>query len=176
MSTETQPQFKVGQFYRYSPKTNWCHEGLAEVTKHGILDTYWGGSSETSPLNEAERASAVLLFDSADYDELDRYNSGSKYRWEQHNPNERQKITEQHGCRTRWFIKKGAVPCIDTKIQNALDRLEEAEVELRSAKYRVESRTEEIARLVKEKDASLRTNDAATDGARGASDSDNKRP
>lgn len=142
----TQQQFKIGQFYSYIPINTWCHEGLAEVTKRGVLDTYWGTTSD-SPLLEREKDSAVLLFDIADYDELDRYCSSSKHRWNQFHPNDRQKITEQHGLRVRWFIKKGASPDFGTKIENARERLTEAEHELRSAQWRVESRKAEVAEL-----------------------------
>ncbi len=142
--------FKIGQFYSYTVRDRWCREGLAEVTKRGILDTYWGpDGTENSPLTESEKASAVLLFDSADYDELDRYSSSSKHRWEQFHPDERKKTTEQHGCYTRWFVKKGAKPDLGTKIANARVRLSEAEQQLKSVKWSVESRTRELEELEK---------------------------
>lgn len=146
MSTAT--QFKIGQFYRYTVRDSWCREGIAEVTSRGILDTYWGSNtSESSPLIAAEKATCVLLFDSADYDELDRYCSSSKHRWEQYHPDDRRKTTEQHGFYTRWFVKKGAKPDMATKIANARARLDESQQSLRSAQFSVESRIRELEEL-----------------------------
>ena len=146
-----QPKFKVGEFYEYSPKTVWCREGIAEVIERGVFDTYWGHNpSDSSPLSPEEKATAVLLFDSSEYDELDRYCSSSRHRWEQFHPSERKKTTEQHGCHKRWFIKKGAEPDIGTRINNAKARLSEAEQELKSAQWRVESRTKELEELQKD--------------------------
>lgn len=142
------PEFKIGQFYSYRRRETWCLEGIAEVTKHGILDTYWGhNGTDGSPLNDSEKASAVLLFDSTDYDELDRYNSSSRHQWEKFHPDDRKKTTEQHGCYTRWFVKKGAKPDLGTLIENARARLVEAEETLRSAQWSVESRARELGEL-----------------------------
>lgn len=148
-ATATTPQFKVGQFYSYAIKDSWCREGIAEVTKYGVRDTYWGDHDAT-PLNEGEKASAVLIFDADDYDELDRYGSSSRHRWEQYHPDDRKKTTEQHGCYTRWFVRKGAKPDLGTRIENARARLAEAEAALRSAKYGVESRTRDLEDLEKQ--------------------------
>lgn len=149
-ATATMPEFKVGQFYSYAIKDSWCREGVAEVTEYGVRDTYWGNHDAT-PLSEGERASAVLLFDSADYEELDRYSSSSKHLWEKYHPDDRKKTTEQHGCYTRWFVKKGAKPDIGTRIENARVRLAEARDELKSAQWRFESRTQELEELEKSK-------------------------
>lgn len=139
-------EFKIGQFYSYTLKDSWCREGIAEVTKYGVRDTYWGDHDAT-PLSEAEKATAVLLFDSVDYDELDRYSSSSQHRWEQFHPDDRKKTTEQHGCYVRRFVRKGTNPDLRTKIENARLRLEEAEQELRSAQWRVENRKRELEEL-----------------------------
>jgi len=135
-------------------------KSLSAASSIHIGGAHW---SEFSHLSEAEKSSAVLLFDSSDYDELDRYSSSSRYKWEQYHPDDRKKTTEQHGCYTRWFIRKGAKPDMGTKIANARARLEEAEQSLRSAQFSVESRTRELQELERTyaEDAPLQTADVA---------------
>lgn len=149
--TTTEPTFKVGEFYRYTPKTTCCCEGIAEMTERGLMDAFWGSSgSESSPLSVEEKATAVLIFDSSEYDELDCH---GEHRWEKFNPSDRQKTTEQHGLRKRWFVRKGAVPDLDTQIANAQARVKEAEEAVRSANGMLEWRQRELQKLQEQQGA-----------------------
>ncbi len=148
---------KPGEFYKFTPRSNWCREGTARVTDSGVLvDTYWGldASAYEYALLPDERATIVLLFDSNEYDELPRHDRSQRYRWEQFHPNDREKVSEQHGCTTHYFVRKGAKPDLQTKIENARRDLEEARSALRSAQWTVESRERDLADLISKSEES----------------------
>jgi hypothetical protein len=138
---------RAGDVGRYQPENTWCHEGLAVAEQRGeelvLLDTFWGASERT----RVNPAVFEILFNVNDYDELDRYSHESSARWEKFAPEDRQRITSQHGLQSRWFIRKGAVEHLPTQVENARERLREAEAELRSAQRHVEWAQQELAAL-----------------------------
>jgi len=150
MSTPMKP----GEVYAYTPISGWCHEGTAIVAKCGrLVDTYWGIDANPGEyaIHPDEVNTARLLFDMADYDMLYRYGRDtSKFRWEQFHTEDRQKVTEQHGCRTIYFVRKGAHHSLAQRITNAHRDLAEAEGELRSAQRSVELRKEDLQELERE--------------------------
>lgn len=104
-----------------------------------LIDTYWGGMGQDSHvLTPTERVTAVLLFDTGNYDELDQHKRASREWWMKHKPEDRRYIPSQHGLILRYFLRKGAGPDRATMIQNAREALEKAESEARSAQSRVE--------------------------------------
>lgn len=140
-----------------------CREEVAVELENGRLaDTFWMLSSETHMLTEPERATAVFQFDTDDYDELDQYSRNSKPKWMEYREGDRKTISSQHGLRMRWFVRKGAQPDIDTKIENARDDLAAAESKLRSATSGVEWAQKELDRLLDEAGNNPETNPAST--------------
>lgn len=138
---------REGDVYRYEPETSWCREGMAtvEVRRDGstqLVDTYWRSTSDAHVLRDAELATAELLFNTADYRELDRYEQFEDFR-----PEDRQVITSQHGLRVRRFVKQGTEKDLRTMITNAEEAVEEAQRELNSATFRLQMRRDELERL-----------------------------
>lgn len=128
--------FKLGDVVQYDVEDPHCREGMAiakqrEDGRTYLADTYW--SSENHILSEAEVASAELVFNLADYDELDQYRHESAAKWKTYAPADRERITSQHGLQVRWFIRKGASPDLQTQIENACEAYVEAQSKLRSA-------------------------------------------
>lgn len=152
MSTYTP---STGDVVRYTPRTTWCREGIAIAQDHArlngrlvLLDTYWG-STEPGMLTDDEADTAELMFNLADYDELDRYSiHASRSQWETYAPADRQIITHQHGLQRRWFIRKGAQPDWATQIDNARRSVAEREDEADRARRAVDWATEELTRLI----------------------------
>lgn len=148
---------KPGEVYSYIPKSYWCHEGTAIVAQNGqLVDTYWG--IDANPYEYAisceEAHTATLLFDTADFDQLDKWRqSESKSRWEQFVPGDRQRVTSQHGLQVVYFLRNGAHRSLATRIANAQRDLEFAKDELQSAQYCVDLCTEELAELQRELEA-----------------------
>jgi hypothetical protein len=147
--------FALGDVVRYETldrPNGWCREGIAIATKVGsrlkLLDTYWSGGSETHALTDAEVATAELIFNIGDYDELDRYSSGTPRMWEKYAPADREIITEQHGHSMRWFIRKGASEDWPTQIDNARRRVAERESDLAVTQRSLEWERQELARII----------------------------
>lgn len=143
--------------YRSERENRWCREGLALA--HGrhdgtvvLVDTFWGGAGagDNHVLTDTERGTAELIFNTGDYDELDRYDRGSHFIWEKYAPEDRAIITSQHGLQFRWFIRKGASEHLPTQIANARAAVAEAERELSSARSTRDQRIRELDRLVGE--------------------------
>lgn len=145
-------RFQVGDVVQWAPADRHCREGtaVARAASDGrikLSDTFWG-SYEPHILTEDEAATAELLFNLADYDELDQYDKyGSAAKWEQYAPEDRQLITMQHGLQKRWFIRKGAQPDLPTRIANAERKLAERMAALESARRQVLWAEEELAEL-----------------------------
>ena len=163
-STET--RWQVGDVVRYQPgpafkgqtDTRWCREGTAIAETRAsrsvmFVDTYWGTMSDAHVLTDAEVETAELRFNLGDYDELDRYDHGSSYTWEKFAPADRERVTSQHGLQSRWFVRKGASEDYGTKVQNARDRLADAESELDSARWTVQLRQRALDQLLTERSA-----------------------
>jgi hypothetical protein len=151
--------FREGDVVSYAPgerfpgqrDTRWCREGTAIAGKHDggiqLADTFWLMGTEDHILTEAEIATAELLFNLDDYDELGRYSRESPSQWKKYAPADRQQITSQHGLQHRWFIRKGAAEDHATQVENARERLREAEAKLQSAQWSVESAQRDLAEI-----------------------------
>jgi len=130
-----------------------CREELAVEQEPGILlDTFWSLGSETHRLTEAERATAVLVFDTDDYDQLPTYpREAARQMWETYHPDNRAVITSQHRLQNDYYVRKGSKPDLETRIENAQRAVEEAESKLLSAGSGLRWRQEELAALVAER-------------------------
>ena len=145
-------EFKADDVVRYTSerRDRWCREGTAIACGDDaiLVDTFWGGyGSDSHVLTPDERATAEVLFNIADYDELDRYNHGSEGTWRKYAPGDRTVITSQHGLQRRWFVRKGAQPNLPTQIQNAREAVAQAEEKLSSAQWWLDSARRELAEL-----------------------------
>jgi hypothetical protein len=139
--------------YRSERDNDWCREGMAIATKRSwdtsvvLIDTYWGTTSvDDHALTETEVDTAELLFNLADYDEVGRSRKAPPDEWQRRAEADRQVITQQHRLQNRWFIRKGSTEDRATIIDNARQRLEDAESELESARRRVEWAREDLVR------------------------------
>ena len=166
MTRSTETRWKVGDVVSYQPgpafkgqtDVRWCREGTAIAVARAdrsvmLVDTYWGTMSDAHMLADAEIETAELLFNLDDYDELDRYGRGSSYTWEKYAPTDRERVTSQHGLQVRWFVRKGASEDYGTKVQNARDRLADAESDLDSARWAVDQRQRALDQLLTERSA-----------------------
>ena len=155
-------KWQAGDVVHYEPgpafpgqtDVRWCREGtaIAGANRDGsvtLVDTYWGiRDGQSHALTDDELATAELRFNLADYDELNRYDRGARQEWEKYAPADRERVTSQHGLQSRWFVRKGAAEDHATIVQNARDRLAEAESALESARYSVESRLRDLDELL----------------------------
>lgn len=151
--------FKPGDVVQYETLTRpdrWCREGTAVALEMNgmvrLVDTYWSLESDSHVLTADEAATAELRFNVDDYDELDVYHRGSPGTWERYAEADREVITEQHGHRRRWFLRKGAVEDRETIIANAAAEVERLELELESAQRRLEWAREDLAALTELKE------------------------
>lgn len=151
MSTEdAQATFRPGDVLRYVPALTHCREGRAFVQADGsALDTYWRpeGDQDSHRLSAEEMAKAKLCFNVGDYTALDRYTAVSRETWETFHPADRGRITSQHGLQETLFIRRGAVPHLNTQIANAEQRVTRAEAELRNAQHVLGRERLELANL-----------------------------
>lgn len=141
-------------FYTYHPDSHWCNEGIAQADDKGrLIDTYWGiDASPECELSRKERESAVFFFNPEFYDMLPdaKY---SEENWEKFAPSDRERVTSQHGLQVRYFVRKGAKHHLATQIENAKRKLEEANMELRNAKYRADRAENDLAELLEDVEA-----------------------
>ena len=142
----TKTEFKPGDVVRYEAPSGWCREGTAITREDGILvDTYW--LNDNHVLTDEEIVTAELVFNLADYDELDRYQRNSAEIWKTYSPTDRETVTSQHGLQVRWFVRKGARPDLQTQIENARQALTDAESKLQSAEARVRGARRDLEQL-----------------------------
>lgn len=153
MST-TRTEFKPGDVVRYETpghRSTHCREGMAiaEARLDGVVlfDTYWGTPGDRHLLTYEELGTAELVFNLADYDELDRYQHSSPARWKTYKPEDRETVTSQHGLQVRWFVRKDAEPDLATQIENAREVLADAESKLESAEWRVRGAKRDLEQL-----------------------------
>lgn len=143
---------KAGTVVHYTPDPSrfepwWCREGIAITDDNGVLfDTYWDGG-EKHRLNKIEVESAQVVFHLDDYAELDRYSRSSKSTWETYHPDDRQRITSQHGHQVRWFVRKGATPDMSTQIANAQEVVDVARAKVDNAERSLRWAERELQRL-----------------------------
>lgn len=145
--------FKPGDVLSYIPAHHHCREGTAFVTEAGrAVDTFWqsdyvGGTGYAHYLRDNELATATLRFNVNDYRALDIYSKSSHVEWMTYNPDDRGRISSQHGLQDALFLRLGAQPDLGTQIENAREALATAESEMRTAEWRVERRRQDLAEL-----------------------------
>ncbi|MFS0885309.1 hypothetical protein [Aeromicrobium sp. 179-A 4D2 NHS] len=142
-----------GDIFIYGPEQRHCREGMAVVVKYGdrlvAKDTYWNAGGRVDSmcdhiLTDVELETAEFAFNMFnDVNEIMAYQP--KREWEKYAPNDRFRVTSQHGLRVHYFTKIGAVPSIDTQIENARAAVEKAEAQVRSAQWSLENRRRELA-------------------------------
>lgn len=151
--------FRPGDVVRYEPAEwpgrhdrMWCREGMAIADENGLLwDTYWSTGNDCHNLVDREMATARVLFNLADFRELERHEA---YTWREFHPDDRALITSQHGLQERRFVRVGSGPDLGTQIENAREALAEAERQVESAKQTVIWRREHLAELEATRDSS----------------------
>ncbi len=155
------PTFRVGDVVRYSPQprfpgqrdVRWCREGTAIAEKRDdgrlvLVDTFWGSGSDNHVLTDAELATAEIRFNLNDYDALKEYPRGASHdTWMKYAPAHRETVTAQHGLQSRYYIRKGAQPDLDTQIVNARAVVADAEAAVDSAKWHLECARRDLAAL-----------------------------
>lgn len=128
--------------YEYELTERHCREGYAvEIEPGDLRDTFWGVyGHDRHRLSAREMETAVLLFDTDDYEDVtpdfDRKRAPSE--WTDREEADRQRITAQHGLQPTYFIRKGSEPSLRMKIENAREDLRQAEEKARSAARGVE--------------------------------------
>jgi len=142
----------TGDIYTYTPKNNHCTEGLAIEDERGRLyDWYWGSSRDSMLDKIVSRDAADLEFvaNLNDYEltARDGLESNKDYARE-----DRLVITSQHGYQRTYYIRKGAKPDLPTKIENARQRIIEAEAGLRSAEFKLQWAQEDLVALMKDEE------------------------
>ena len=131
---------------QHSPR--WCREGIAIAQKDGRLhDTFWGSGSEAHIVREVELPSVEVLFHMDDYDELDKWRP-DRQKWLTYAPDDRKRITMQHGLQERLFIRKGALPHRETMLAQARQKVEDAEGDVRRAEGDLRWAREDLAALL----------------------------
>lgn len=142
--------FRPNDVVRYRPSEHHCREGIAIAKDYGsgvvLVDTFWqSGSQHDHVLTENEVATIELIFNTDDYDELDRYNSSSERLWNRYATSDRQVVTSQHGLQMRWFIRKGAFPDWNTQIANAREAVADYERRIESMRSALEWARRDLA-------------------------------
>lgn len=137
--------FQPGDVLTYSPADRWCREGMAVVNDAGIaFDTFWASAGDAYRLGEADLRSAEFLFNIGNYRELDRH---ERYTFSRFAPEDRATITSQHGLQRRLFVRHGAVEDRETIIENARQKVREAEEARDAAERQVTYARESLARI-----------------------------
>lgn len=149
-----QAKLKAGDVLSYLSSHRHCREGSAFVTDRGVFDTYWRpyGDGESHRLTERELQTAEARFNVNDFDALDLYSATSRPTWETYHPDDRGRISSQHGLQEALFVRRGAQPDLATQIENAREALAVAESKLRSAEWDVEMRRRDLADLEAKRD------------------------
>jgi hypothetical protein len=134
---------RPGDVVRYEPESRWCHDGYAIAQHHGnlagelvLVDTYWSGSGGL-----VRPESYEVLFNLADYEEV------PVGKWETYASADREYIPVHSGYRTRHLVRKGATPDLSTQIENARERVSDAEQQVRSAQWSLDYARNELAAL-----------------------------
>ncbi|WP_074346609.1 hypothetical protein [Mycobacteroides abscessus] len=150
---EAMSRFRLNDVVRYRPSEHHCRESVAIATDRGgnivLVDTFWqSGGQDDHVLTESEIATIELVFNTDDYDELDRYASSSEGLWNKYATSDRQVVTSQHGSQMRWFIRKGAFPDWDTQIANARKVVADCERGLESMRRSLEWARRDLAEVM----------------------------
>lgn len=139
--------FTVGDVVRYSREERHCREGQAIAETRGdriiLIDTFWGSGMDAHVLTEAELATAEFQFNLRDYRPVTRNET-----WADFHPSNRVEVTHQHGLQRARYVRIGAEPDMSTRIENAKERVEEAERELEYSTARLKWCKEELVSLL----------------------------
>jgi hypothetical protein len=127
-----------------------CREGIATEEKGAMFDTFWGYSGDRHRLTNTEISSAVLRFDTEDFEEVKSYVRGAPQDWLDRASQDRETISSQHGLQLSYWIRKGSSPDYATKIKNTKAKLDEAYRELRSAENSIKWAIEELEKVKRE--------------------------
>ena len=140
----------------------WAREEMAYVhldSKDGTpyaLDTFWPRSgADGKRLTKDELASATVLGNVRDCTRV------SKFEYEQYEKADRLRVTSQHGLRVDYFVRAGAEPSLDVRIESARARLADAEAKVHSAVSGLCSAQRELTILEVERDNARRAAAAA---------------
>ena len=136
----------AGDVYTYTPEEHHCIEGLAIENERGdLIDWFWGGSAVSHRQHVSRDAEDLTLIANLnDYDLTARDGRESN---KDYAPEDRLVIHSQHRLQRTYYVRKGSKPGLATKIENARQRLEEAESAARSARFSVEWAQKELAEL-----------------------------
>lgn len=146
MTTNT---IRPGDVATYTPDDKpmdrwWCKEGTAIAVQRGdevwLCDTFW--QSDPRPITPTEAETAVVQFNVEDYEEI-----RGKDAWEKYAPADRQVVTSQHRLQASWLVRKGATEDLPTQIENARERVREAESAVRSAENALDWERRQLAEL-----------------------------
>lgn len=151
---------REGDVLKYTPATDWCNEGLAMVhrsvispTGFVVIDTYWqtGLSPDFTDghrLSDEEMAGAEVLFNVSDYSVLAKgpncYTEKVSEEWHRYAPEDRERVTSQHGLSVVYLVKKGAERSHRAHANRLKARIEGARRELCSAQNHLKSLEEEL--------------------------------
>ena len=140
---------RPGNVLRYVPRGGThARECTAFVNERGVaVDTYWRahGDGQSHWLRPGEVATASVLFNVGDFDALDYYAATSRSTWESYHPDDRARITSQHGLQEQLYVRRGAKPCVKTQVENARASVEVAESKVRSAESYLQAMRERLA-------------------------------
>jgi hypothetical protein len=141
MSAQVAADLRAGDVITYEPVSRWCFDGwaIAEARDDRVIlvDTYWISSGHV-----VTPESYQVEFNLDDYDEV-RYRS----EWEKYAEADRRRIPRHSGYQTILLVRKGAKPDLQTQIENASERVSDAESSVRSAQWSLELARQELAAL-----------------------------
>ncbi|WP_433673823.1 hypothetical protein [Microbacterium gorillae] len=156
---QTRSSFKANDVVKYAVP-RYCREGVAVARlRNGKLvlrDTYWLRDDDLSyVLTADEVANAELLFNTDDYDELDRHARSTPTTWATYAEADRAQIPMQHGRTMRYFVRKGSTPDLATQVANARALVSQRRDEVRTAQLALARAESELARLDSELAAAI---------------------
>lgn len=129
-------------------ETMWCREGMAVARDDGTLwDTYWNSGNDKAVWADWFD-SVEVLGNLADYDPLPRGKRAGDY-----HPKDRLTVTRQGGLQRDEYVRKGATPHLGTRIRAQVQKVRDAESELRSAQWQVEFERRGLDMLLAERAA-----------------------
>lgn len=144
-------EYTAGTVITYTPADRhdryWCREGMAVAENRAdgtvfFADTYWGSGMDRHILSDAEIATADVLF------HLDRFRRiEASETWDDFAPVDRQLITSQHRLRNEKYVRIGSSPDLETRLENAREKVREAEEEVGAAKRRLAWAQEDLEKL-----------------------------
>ena len=140
---------KVYQYESLDRPSRHCREEVAVEIDGRLVDTFWSLGSESHTLTATERDTAKFVFDTDDYDQIERYPRDAAERvWSQYRPEDRGVISSQHRLQNDYYVRKGSKPDLEVKLENATRAHEKALSALDSARRRVEWARADLDELI----------------------------